>query len=125
MRAELFGNTLFRLALWSAVAIAGASCAGPAAGAGAAEPDGLQHADALEGEEQACSRDVECVLVDDCCGCARGGLRMSVRTDKLEAVTERSESACAERTCSEQPSQHRSCTATAARCLGGRCLPAL
>jgi hypothetical protein len=121
----LVGNAFVWTVLWGVLALVGAGCAGPAAGAGAAEPDGLQHADALEGEEQACSRDVECALVDDCCGCARGGLRMSVRTDMLEAVTERSESACAERTCSEQPSQHRSCTATAARCLGGRCLPAL
>jgi hypothetical protein len=100
-------------------------CAKPGGTAGAAAPDGMAHADEPAAEEQSCSRDVECALVDDCCGCARGGLRMSARTDRMEALVDRSEDACAERTCSEQPSQHRSCTASAARCLGGRCVPAL
>jgi hypothetical protein len=116
---------IVRVVLWVALAVVCAGCARSAAGAEAAEPDGLQHADALQGDEQACSRDVECALIEDCCGCAQGGLRQSVRADKLEAVTERSESACEERACSGQQSQHRSCTATAARCLGGRCVPAL
>ena len=78
-----------------------------------------------QAEEQSCWRDQDCVLVDDCCGCANGGLRLSVRADKLDAVTERSGSECSERTCSGQASQHRSCKATAARCVGGSCLPAL
>ena len=111
------------LSLATVVALTG--CAKAGGTAGAAAPDGLAHADEPEAEEQSCSRDVECSLVEDCCGCAGGGLRMSVRTDKLEAVTDRSESTCAERSCSGVQSQHRSCTATAARCLGGRCVPAL
>lgn len=110
------------IAVWL---LAAAACQKASGSAGATAPDGFAHADALEAEEQSCSRDVECVLVEDCCGCARGGLRMSVRTDKLEGVTDRSESVCAERECSGVQSQHKSCTASAARCLGGRCVPAL
>jgi hypothetical protein len=103
-----------------------AACAGASQGAGsssAAASGDLPRADNPQAEDQSCWRDTECVLVDDCCGCARGGLRMSVRKDKLEALTENSASACEQRTCSEQASQHRSCTATAARCAGGRCVP--
>jgi hypothetical protein len=75
--------------------------------------------------EQTCWRDQECALVADCCGCANGGLQLSVRSDKLEAVTERGASECENRICNAQPSQHRSCKATAARFVGGTCLPAL
>lgn len=81
--------------------------------------------DAPEPAEQACSRDVECTLVEDCCGCAAGGMQTAIRTDAVEAVTERSEDVCAERSCGGAASNHRSCSATAARCLGGRCVPAL
>ena len=76
-------------------------------------------------EEQSCWRDSECVLADDCCGCSRGGLRMSVRGDRLSALTERSTTECEQRSCGDQPSKHRSCSASAARCAGGRCVPAL
>ncbi|MDH5672288.1 MAG: hypothetical protein OEZ06_09070 [Myxococcales bacterium] len=68
---------------------------------------------------------MECVLVDDCCGCAAGGVRTAARTDMVDAVVERTASECEARSCGTQASQHRSCTATAARCVGGTCLPAL
>jgi len=103
-------------------ACAGASQSGPGSSSSSGASD-LPRADEPQAEDQSCWRDNECVLVDDCCGCARGGLRMSVRSDHLEALTERSASTCEQRTCSGQASQHRSCTATAARCAGGRCVP--
>jgi hypothetical protein len=78
-----------------------------------------------QSEDQSCWRDSECVLVDDCCGCARGGLRMSVRGDHLAALNDRSASECEKRSCGDRPSKHRSCSATAARCTGGRCVPSL
>ena len=103
-----------------------AACAGRGAGSeGAANGSDGPRAGEPQAEEQSCWRDQDCVLVDDCCGCERGGLRLSVRADKLEAVTGRSTDECAERTCSGQASQHRSCKASAARCVGGSCLPAL
>ena len=103
-----------------------AACANNAAGTqSSANAGDAPRAGEPQAGEQSCWRDQDCVLVDDCCGCARGGLRLAVRADKLDAVTERGASSCGERTCSDQPSQHRSCRATAAHCVGGSCLPAL
>lgn len=102
------------------------ACANNAAAAhDSANASGAPHAGEPQAGEQSCWRDQDCVLVDDCCGCDRGGLRLAVRADKLDAVTERGQSSCEGRTCSDQPSQHRSCKATAAHCVGGSCLPAL
>jgi len=124
--ALLHHRVVRRCGLICVYALVLAACAGsgqnPASTAGSSD---FPRAGEPDAEEQACSRDVECTLVDDCCGCARGGLRTGVRGDRLEALTERSAGACEERTCADQPSQHRSCTASAARCVGGRCLPAL
>ena len=107
------------------VVLLAAACAGHAGSQSAANGSDGPRAGEPQAEEQSCWRDKDCVLVDDCCGCDHGGLRLSVRADKLDAVTERGASTCGERTCSGQPSQHRSCKATAARCVGGSCLPAL
>jgi hypothetical protein len=102
------------------------ACANNAAAAhDSANAGGAPRAGEPQAGEQSCWRDQDCVLVDDCCGCDRGGLRLAVRADKLDAVTERGQSSCEGRTCSDQPSQHRSCKASAARCVGGSCLPAL
>ena len=108
----LYGALLFGCAGKQPAQVASAGSNAPRAG----EP---------QPDEQNCWRDSECVLVDDCCGCARGGLRMSVRGDRLAAVNDRSSSECERRACGNQPSQHRSCRASAARCAGGRCVPAL
>ena len=116
----------FALALLCSALLSVAGCAGNAKNGGAtASSSDFPRAGDLEAGEQACSRDIECALADDCCGCARGGVRVGVRSDKLDALSARSESVCAERTCAEQPSQHKSCQASAARCLGGTCVPAL
>jgi hypothetical protein len=115
-----------RFALLALFMLGCPACARPAQGGGAATSAGdFPRAGEPDAEEQACSRDVECALVDDCCGCERGGLRTGVRGDRRDALVERSAAACEQRTCNEQPSQHRSCSASAARCVGGRCLPAL
>ena len=121
-------NASWMLALARACLIAAvasvAACA-PKNNQPAATASDAPRAGEPQAEEQSCWRDSECVLVDDCCGCAHGGLRLSVRADKLDGVTARGQDECAQRACGEQASQHRSCTATAARCVGGRCLPAL
>jgi hypothetical protein len=114
-----------RCALLFACALTLLACARSGPGPSAGATSDFPRAGEPEAEEQACSRDIECVLVDDCCGCARGGLRMSVRSDRVDALTERSTATCEQRTCADQPSKHRSCTASAARCLGGTCVPAL
>lgn len=93
-------------------------------GGGAATTDAPRIA-ATQAEDQACSRDVECTLVEDCCGCARGGMKNAVRADRVEALSAAAESECASRQCGGTPSEHRSCTAAGARCSGGRCIPAL
>ena len=110
---------------WIVLSVA-AGCAwtGGASQASTAEGD-FPRGGEPSAEEQRCSRDTECVLVDDCCGCARGGLRMAVHSQHLQAVSERADSACAARSCGPDPSQHRSCTAHEARCVGGNCLPKL
>jgi hypothetical protein len=110
----------------AAVLVLGASCARDAASAGAgASASDLPRAGEPTAEEQSCWKDSECTLVEDCCGCGAGGLRMSVREDRIGEVTDRSAAVCEQRSCPGQPSQHRSCSATAARCAGGRCIPAL
>lgn len=74
-------------------------------------------------EDQTCSRDSECVLVQDCCGCARQGRQLAVHRDRVEALQSSAEGECAEVSCPAGDSEHRSCGAEAARCLGGRCVP--
>jgi hypothetical protein len=118
-------QTLMHL-FYACLLASAAACAasGPGAHAAATASD-TPRAGEPQADEQSCWRDKDCVLIDDCCGCARGGLRLSVRSDKLDAVAERGASTCGERTCRDQPSKHRSCKATAARCVGGSCLPSL
>jgi hypothetical protein len=111
-------------ALVAALSLSACARSGQSGGTSASASE-FPRAGEPDAEEQACSRDVECVLVDDCCGCERGGLRTGVRGDRRDGLVERSAAACEQRTCAEQPSQHRSCEASAARCVGGRCLPAL
>src|SRR5262245_18940728 len=109
-----------------ALALLAAGCASSSGKASSTSaPSELPRAGEPEAAEQSCWRDNECALVEDCCGCGRGGLRMAVRGDRLTALTERSTAVCDQHSCAEQPSQHRSCTASAARCAGGRCIPAL
>jgi hypothetical protein len=78
-------------------------------------------------EEQQCSRDSECTLVDECCECALGGTRAAVRADAVEALEASADERCANRECAadEERGPHRSCGATAAVCRGGRCIPQL
>jgi hypothetical protein len=75
--------------------------------------------------DRTCSRDSECVLVDDCCGCSYGGQRLAIRSDRFDALAAEAETACGTRHCAPAQSSHHSCTATAARCLGGLCVPAI
>jgi len=102
------------------IAALGAACGSPARDSGFAQV-GQPGAD-----EQTCSRDQDCVLVEDCCGCFSGGSRTAVRADAVEGLSAAAESACAGRTCAEGiESNHRSCQASAAACRGGRCIPSL
>jgi len=77
-------------------------------------------------EQQACSRDSECTLAEDCCGCANGGTQQAVRADSLSDLEAAGASECAERACTPSvQSAHRSCTASESVCRGGRCIPAI
>jgi hypothetical protein len=78
-----------------------------------------------EASDQQCSRDSECVLVQDCCGCTQGGLQLAVHRDSVERLESSASSSCSEVQCAGGASAHRSCEATSARCLGGRCIPNL
>lgn len=92
-------------------------------GAGAPPPTGAPAIAEPAADDQACSRDAECVLVQDCCGCARSGRQLAVRRDRVDALEESSSAECAQASCVVGDSAHRSCGASGARCLGGRCVP--
>lgn len=77
------------------------------------------------GEDLVCSRDEDCALVDDCCGCAAGGTKHAVRADRVPTLEQQAESECAAAQCTGMASEHRSCDAVGARCAGGRCIPRL
>lgn len=74
-------------------------------------------------EDQACSRDSECVLVQDCCGCQRQGRQLAVHRDRVEELQASAQGECANVSCVAGESEHRSCGAAGAQCLGGRCVP--
>lgn len=76
-------------------------------------------------EDQTCTRDSECVLVQDCCGCERQGRQLAVHRDRVEALTEASRAECGAVGCTVARSEHRSCATTRAACRGGRCIPAV
>jgi hypothetical protein len=74
-------------------------------------------------EDQSCSRDSECTLVADCCGCSRQGRQQAVNRERIDALESAASTDCTDAHCPVGDSEHRSCRATAARCLGGRCIP--
>ncbi|MFI5306430.1 MAG: hypothetical protein ACHQ53_03695 [Polyangiales bacterium] len=123
-RLPRFSYPTLAFALLSVCTAGSLGCTASGTPAAASASD-LPRAGEPDAKEQSCWRDTECVLVEDCCGCARGGLRTGVRSDSLSELEQRSASTCEQHTCSDQPSHHRSCSATASRCLGGRCVPTL
>jgi hypothetical protein len=109
------------LAICSAVIFSAVACGG----SGMVESDRKRLA-APTPEQQACSRDSECTLVEDCCGCGNGGTQQAVRSDSVEALEAAGASHCAERSCTPGvASAHRSCTASDSVCRGGRCIPSI
>ncbi|MCC6873313.1 MAG: hypothetical protein IT378_03310 [Sandaracinaceae bacterium] len=74
-------------------------------------------------DDQQCTRDAQCVLVQDCCGCQRAGAQLAVHRDRVTELRAAAEGACASVSCTVRPSEHRSCRASRAACLGGRCVP--
>jgi hypothetical protein len=113
-------STLFRVIAVLSVA---AACS---TGSGSGGASGLPRIGQPSADEQSCSRDQDCTLVDDCCGCAAGGSRTAVRADAVESLETQAAAQCGERTCAEGiASNHRSCEASAAICRGGRCIPQL
>src|SRR5688500_290075 len=72
---------------------AGASTAGASSGGG---PPTIAPPAA---EDQTCSRDSECVLVQDCCGCDRQGTQLAVHRDRVEALTAAGTTDCASVSC--------------------------
>ena len=107
------------LAVWFSLALTacGSGYEGPTSG-----PPAIGNASA---DDQSCSRDVECTLVADCCGCSREGRQQAVNRARVEALEGAASSDCAEAHCPVGESAHRSCSATQARCVGGRCIPGL
>jgi hypothetical protein len=96
------------------------ACAGARPGG---SPGAGPHIGAASMEDRTCSRDSECVLVEDCCGCSSGGQRLAVRADRREALEASAGATCGERVCATVVSDHPSCGAAAARCSGGLCVP--
>ncbi len=114
--SAVFGSAVFVAAVFVALLVGcGSSYQAPAEG-----PPPIASA---ASEDQACSRDAECVLVQDCCGCARQGRQLAVRRDRVAALQEAAPAECAAASCPVGASEHRSCGTDRARCLGGRCVP--
>jgi hypothetical protein len=111
-----------RLALATMLVLSASACAG---GRPAPSPDDRTRIGAASAEQRTCSRDSECVLVDDCCGCSQGGQRLAVRGELVPSLETAADDACAARRCAPVSPQHHSCRATAARCSGGLCVPAI
>lgn len=94
--------------------------------AGAAPPpSGPPMIAATTSEDQTCSRDSECVLVADCCGCERQGRQHAVHRDRVQPLSEASRAECSAVSCTVADSAHVSCRASHAACRGGRCVPAV
>jgi hypothetical protein len=102
----------------SLLAFALAGCAGANA-----PPSGPPVVASASAEDQTCSRDAECVLVQDCCGCERQGRQLAIHRDRVEALTTVGRTDCGSVSCTVQESDHVSCRAGRAVCLGGRCVP--
>ena len=85
-----------RIALASLSLALVVACGGATAEAPPSGPPVVANASA---EDQTCSRDAECVLVQDCCGCQRQGVQRAVHRDRVEALVEASQTECAEVTC--------------------------
>jgi hypothetical protein len=98
------------------------SCGGPGYDAPTSGPPAIGNPTS---EDQTCSRDAECVLVSDCCGCDRSGRQLAVHRDRVEALESTAQTECASVSCPVARSEHRSCGTERARCLGGRCVPAV
>lgn len=98
-----------------------AACGGtrPNEGASAAPRVG-----AATAADRVCSRDVDCVLVEDCCGCSSSGQRLAVSRERLGALEAGAAASCTA-TCAPVATPHRTCAATQARCAGGLCVPVL
>ncbi|MGE0789109.1 MAG: hypothetical protein AB7S26_25780 [Sandaracinaceae bacterium] len=104
------------------VVIVGVAGCGPGVSTPTSGPPAIASAST---EDQSCSRDSECVLVQDCCGCERQGRQLAVHRDRVEALTASAQSDCSAVSCTVGASEHRSCGAERAQCLGGRCVPAV
>jgi hypothetical protein len=100
-------------------------CAGAFDTSSPGAPAGPPVVAAPAAEDQTCRRDTDCVLVQDCCGCARQGRQLAVHRDRLAPLTEAATAGCEGVSCTVAASTHRSCTATQAACRGGRCIPAI
>jgi hypothetical protein len=128
-RYELVRRVSLRLVLASVLLAAIASCGGPRGGEAAFGPPRIDprmpRVAPPTAEDQACSMDLECVLVQDCCGCGGGGRLQALHRDRVEALEAAASSGCSERCSATASTEHRSCSATEAVCRGGRCIPRL
>ena len=102
-----------------------AMLAGCAGGRPPPAPTDRTRIGAAAAEDRACSRDSECMLVDDCCGCSLGGQRLAIRSERIATLEAAADAACAERRCAPSRTQHHSCRASRAVCSGGLCVPSV
>jgi hypothetical protein len=121
-------RTPLALVAVACLAVIGLGCSGRQSGSGVGPPQidpRLPRVATPASADQACSMDTECVLAQDCCGCAGGGRLLAVRGDRVDALRAAADRGCSQRCAASGPTQHRSCTASEAVCRGGRCIPSL
>ncbi len=102
----------------------GSSNTGAAIGPPQIDP-GIPRVMSPEPEDQTCSMDTDCVLVQDCCGCEAGGRLLAVRQDHVEDLQAAADHGCSDQCARGTATAHRSCSATEAICRGGRCIPSI
>lgn len=80
---------------------------------------------ALVSEAEAqCTKDDDCELTAfHCCNCASGGRMAAVNKEKLPELLQRRGIVCQEYACAQVVSDDPTCSATAAVCREGKCVP--
>ena len=78
----------------------------------------------IPGDAQRCQTSQECALVPaGCCACAAGGTNVAALKRNLAAIDQRRRERCARSGCTTKSSNHPSCAAKGAACVGGWCVP--
>jgi len=76
----------------------------------------------LAENEQTCSLDDECTIIEDLCGCSSMGVKYAVPKAYAEETRKRMIKLFADRACLDALSADPSCWAAEARCVDHRCV---